>query len=306
MLSQNFITRLSTRYQELSEADKQKISGRVIPKTQKAMVTAFSLYANMVERGTNKDELVDPNSPFNMENVRASIENQDKEFSFIYDKDGRLIGWAKGDEGSVKSGYIPGSLRGGVDIHNHPTKVDRPLGMSYSPADFISYHTAGTAVGIVYAREGEYRVTMPPDFDLKHSKKSVEIAANTLEKTYSMIVAVMNESIYGKMDKSRNEAFMAGAKMMNEETKKLCDSFGIKFEFKPNKGFEWLSGSGGPPPKDLPAFKTVDSRTPHLDNFKPNITTARGFKVGEAVSVKPPRKPRTKTQEPPPSNYYRI
>ena len=308
MLDQRFISRLSVRYDELSERDKQKVEGRKIPSGQKAMLQAFTIYGKLVETGKGKDELFDPSSPFNLDNVRKSIENQDKEFSFIYDKDARLVGWKKGDEGSVKSGFIPGSLRGGIDIHNHPVKIDRPLGLSFSAADLISYHKSGVGVGIVYSREGEYRVTIPPSFE-KYDKRLLRIVTETLEIAQNAITSAMNRSIYDTMVASRNEGHMVAARMMNAKTKELCDTLGIKFEFKPNKGYEWISsGEKVPPPKNLPDFKVIDTARPHIDNFKPERTTARGFTIGEVKDLRKPRtpKPPKEPQEPTNNNYFRL
>jgi hypothetical protein len=308
MLDQRFISRLAVRYDELSERDKQKVDSRNIPNGQKSMLRAFTIYGKLVETGKNKDELFDPSSPFNLDNVRKAVENQDREFSFIYDKDARLVGWKKGDEGSVESGFIPGSLRGGVDIHNHPVKIDRPLGLSFSPSDFVSYHKSGVALGIVYSREGEYRVTLPPSFEA-YDKKALRIFSEALDIQQNMITSAMNRAIYDTMKASRNEAFMVAARMMNAKTKDFCDTLGIKFEFKPNKGYEWISsGEAVPPPKNLPDFKVVDTARPHIDNFKPERTTARGFTIGEAKDLRKPNppKPKKEPQEPSNNNYFRL
>ena len=278
------------------------------------------------------DEMNDPASPFNLANIKQAITNQAREFSYQYDANGQLVTWAKGERGRVRSYNLPGMLRGGVDVHNHPTEDERPFGWTFSDTDFLSYRNSGVAVGLVYAREGEYRLDFTPEYSQK-SRLVVEaemFGFNTrIQAIQSAAQGVLFNAI--RMNPSMNikslhEAVskMAGMVML-AETESTAKSLGAKFTFKPNKGYEdWK-----PLPVNLrdtksqgEAFKAALSpspehkiqsgrKPPHLVSFvPPPVVTARGFTIGEARDVKAPRKPRTpKPKEEPPqtsSNYYRL
>jgi hypothetical protein len=278
------------------------------------------------------DEMNDPTSPFNLKNIKQAITNQVREFSYQYDANGQLVTWAKGERGRVRSYNLPGMLRGGVDVHNHPTEEERPFGWTFSDSDFLSYQKSGVAVGLVYAREGEYRLDLPAEYSKKsrfeveaemigfNSRiKSIQSAAqsvlfNAIRMNPSMSVKGLHEAV----------SKMAGMVML-AETENTAKNLGVKFTFKPNKGYEdWkpLYANLRDEQKAGEAFKAslapspehrIDNgrKPPHLVTFvPPPVVTARGFKIGEAKDVKAPRKPRTpKPKEEPPqtsNNYYRL
>ena len=302
--------RRAVRFSELSETDKQKFAERG-HFTGKNSSRSLDAYAAMVEAGTNKDEFTDPKSPFNYDNLKQAITNQEREFSYGFDKDGRLVNWARGDKGSASTRYLPGSLRGGVDVHNHPVTEDRPLGLSFSHTDIITYHNSGIGLGLVFSREGEYRVQCPPDFE-KRSKGEVAAAVAQYKSNLGLVWMATHQAIAQGIPKDK--AYMVSARMFNEEATKMANKLGIKFEFKPNKGYEWISNGEQTPPPSIPAFKTASKLWPHEETFKPPVaTTNRGFRIGEVKNVRQPRKvatpapaPKPKQEPSSPTNYFRL
>ena len=279
------------------------------------------------------DDMNDPTSPFNLANIKQAITNQVREYSYQYDANGQLVAWAKGERGRVRSYNLPGMLRGGVDVHNHPTEEERPFGWTFSDSDFLSYQKSGVAVGLVYAREGEYRLDLPPEYS-KKSRFAVEAEMYDFTARIKAVQSAANSVLFNaiRMNPSMSSKvlFEAVCKMagmvMLAETEKVAKNLGVKFSFKPNKGYEdWKSL-----PVDLrdtnaqgEAFKAALSpspehkiqnvrKPPHLITFvQPPTVTARGFTIGEAKDVKAPRKPRTpktpkEPQEKSNNNYYRL
>jgi hypothetical protein len=287
------------------------------------------------------DEMNDPASPFNLANLKQGITNQAREFCYQFDANGQLVTWAKGERGRVRTYSLPGMLRGGVDVHNHPTEEGdsdggRPFGWTFSDADFVSYNRSGVAVGLVYSREGEYRLDFTPEYSQK-SRISIETEMydfnsriRAVQMAASNVLSIAIRINKGIKVKQLHEAVskMAGM-MMLAETEKTAKNLGAKFTFTPNKGYEdWK-----PLPVDLrdtksqsEAFKAAmvpspehkvnnGRKPPHLTTFTaPPVVTARGYTIGEAKDVKAPRKPR-KPREPkaeptqstqPNNNYYRL
>lgn len=307
MLDTSSLSRRATRFNEMSEADKQKFAKRGHFRGQDEAKAIYA-YAAMVEAGTNKDEFTDPRSPYNYDNLKATITDQQREFTYVFDKDGRLVNWARGDEGSASATFMPGSLRGGIDVHNHPVSENRPLGLSFSLPDITTYHTSGVGLGIVFAREGEYRLQCPPEFE-KLSKADVLMACTDYKRELNLIWMASNKAIASGIPKDK--AYMVNARMFNEATTKLANQLGIKFQFIPNKGYEWISSGEQTPPPSIPEFKTSKKLWPHEANFKPPVaTTARGFRVLEPKPAKRQKKvaaPVQPQQEPPSNNdYFRL
>lgn len=293
----------------LNEAEKQKAMERGHFSSTNDRNNGIRAYSKMVIDGVGKDEFVDPKSPFNYENLKASLPSESREFSFVYDKDGRLISWNRGQPGAVRTSYLPGSLRGGIDVHNHPVEADRPLGLAFSDADILSYHKSGAGLGIVFSREGEYRVKLPPDFE-KLDRYKVEKATTNYTKNQQLIWRAIDASIASGVPKDK--AYMVGARMFNEEAEKLSQVLGLQFEFKPNNGYEWISNGDKTTPPSPPAFANTSRLRPHKDNFvPPPAVTSRGYTIGEPKNVKAPRKPRTpkpkqEPKEPSNNNYFRL
>ena len=295
----------------LNEAEKQKAMERGHFASTNDRNNGIRAYSKMVIDGVGKDEFVDPKSPFNYENLKASLPSESREFSFVYDKDGRLISWNRGEPGAVRTSYLPGSLRGGIDLHNHPVEADRPLGLAFSDADILSYHRSGAGLGIVLSREGEYRVKLPPDFE-RLDRYKVERATNNYTKNQQLIWRAIDASVAGGVPKDK--AYMVGARMFNEEAEKLSQELGLQFEFKPNKGYEWISNGDKTTPPAPPAFANTSRLRPHKDNFvPPPAVTNRGFRIGEVKNVRQPRKvatpapaPKPKQEPSSPTNYFRL
>jgi hypothetical protein len=288
------------------------------------------------------DEMNDPASPFNLANLKQALTNQAREFCYQFDANGQLVTWAKGERGRVRTYNLPGMLVGGVDVHNHPSeegspgKSGRPFGWTFSDADFLSYRKSGVAVGLVYSREGEYRMDFPPEYS-KRSRYELESSMAVYNARFTAIQQAAQRVLYdaaiSRPDlnvKSLYESVnkMAGVMMLGL-TEDTCAKLGVKFTFTPNKGYEdWKptkvdlgdakaqQGLFGSMTKPSPEFKILNGRKPpHLTTFTaPPVVTARGYTIGEAKDVKAPRKPR-KPREPkteptqstqPNNNYYRL
>lgn len=279
------------------------------------------------------DQMNDPRSPFNLKNLKEALSNQSREFCYQFDANGQLVSWAKGTRGRVKSYNLPGMLRGGVDVHNHPSESERPFGWTFSDADFISYNRSGVAVGIVHSREGEYRLDIPPEFSQKSRivlEAETSVFKDRFMATQRAAQQVLYEAVRTRPDmniKSIHETVckLAGVIML-KDTEDFCQKLGIKFTFTPNKGYEDWKPLGidiydGPSTKSAfqslskasPEHKISSGRKPpHLASFKePPAVTARGYTIGEPRDVKAPRKPRTpkvkeEPQESSNNNYFRL
>jgi hypothetical protein len=284
------------------------------------------------------DEMNDPKSPFNLKNLKEALTNQSREFSYQFDANGQLVSWSKGEKGRVVSYYLPGMLKGGVDVHNHPSEEERPFGWTFSGADFQSYSRSGVAVGIVHAREGEYRLDFPDSFSQK-SREEVERLADDFDYRFNAIQSgaqmLLNGAIragVGQKDIPSLRAMLtavsrvAGQAML-AETERVAKQIGAKFTFTPNKGYEgWKpldvnAGTTTPQSAYMESIKTPPPehkivsglrKPPHLTTFKaPPAVTARGYIIGEPRDVKAPRKPRTpkpkeEPQESSNNNYFRL
>jgi len=288
-------------------------------------------------KGNN--EMNDPTSPFNLKNLKEALTNQSREFSYQFDANGDLVSWSKGTKGRVQSYYLKGMLKGGVDVHNHPSEKDRPFGWTFSGQDFISYNNSGVAVGIVHSREGEYRLDFPDSFS-QRSRAEVERMASDFDYRFNAIQSgaqmLLNKAISeGGRDGNpivslavllESVSRVAG-QLMLAETQKVAKQIGAKFTFTPNKGYEgWkpLSFSDDNETRERnfkeivanpsPEHKIVSGlrKPPHLTTFKaPPAVTARGYTIGEPRDVKAPRKPRTpkpkeEPQESSNNNYFRL
>jgi hypothetical protein len=308
MIDGQSVARRAVRFSELSEADKQKFADRG-HFTGKGITNSLNAYAAMVEAGTNKDEFTDPKSKYNYENLKAAITNQEREFSYSFDKDGRLINWSRGDGNSATTSYIPGSLRGGIDVHNHPVTESRTLGLSFSQPDINGYHNSGIGLAIVFSREGEYRLQLPPAFE-KLSKGEVAAATARYKTNLNLVWVAMHKSV--SEGTPQDKAYMVTARMFNEQTTKLANELGLKFQFIPNKGYEWISSGADGQVPSAPAFKTSRKLWPHEETFTPPpATTRRGFTIGKIRNVRQPKKVAPPVdapkQEPSkPNNYYTL
>lgn len=272
------------------------------------------------------DEMNDPTSPFNLKNIKEAITNQSREFCYQFDANGQLVSWAKGEKGRVRSYNLPGMLKGGVDVHNHPSEEGRPFGWTFSGADFVSYNRSGVAVGIVYSREGEYRLEFPESFS-KRNPAEIERLATMFDYKFAAIQdgasMVLNKALMDRVNAPLKVLHTAVSKLAGQimlaETERVAAQFGAKFTFKPNKGYEdwkplsldadentkqsaFKASLASPPPE----FKITSGRKPpHLTTFKePSPVTTRGFKIGKPRDVKP--KPKEEPQEPSNNNYYRL
>lgn len=283
------------------------------------------------------DEMNDPRSPFNLENLKVALTNQPREFCYQFDANGQLVSWAKGTKGRVRTYSLPGMMKGGVDVHNHPSEEGRPFGWTFSGADFVSYNNSGVAVGIVHSREGEYRLDLPEAFS-KKSRAEVERLASDFDYRFNAIQSgaqvILNKAI---LDGVKQKDFISmksmltavsrvAGQLMLAETEKMAATMGIKFTFTPNKGYEgWkplasdadektkqavFKDSVASPP---PEFKIASGRKPpHLTTFKePPIRIGGGFTIVGATDVRQPRKKREPKQAEPtqttsPNKYYNL
>ena len=192
-----------------------------------------------------KDELNDPKSPFNLKNLRESLTKQSREFCYQFDANGELVSWAKGSKGTVHSFSLPGQMKGGTDIHNHPSEADRPYGWTFSDNDFMSYARSGVAVGIVFAREGEYRLDLPESYSkLTPAKLAEELAFYSTKNSaiqyaaQKMLVSVIHAYPNVGLDKLESSVAKVAGKLMLASTEDLCEKIGVKFTFTPNNGYE--------------------------------------------------------------------
>lgn len=279
------------------------------------------------------DEMNDPRSPFNLENLKVALTNQPREFCYQFDANGQLVSWARGTKGRVKTYCLSGMLKGGVDVHNHPSEDVRPFGWTFSGADFISYNRSGVAVGIVHSREGEYRLDFPESFSQRSSAEVERMASNfdyKFNSIQSAASAILFKALTDRVNAPTAVLLTAVSRVVGQimlaETEKMAADMGAKFTFKPNKGYEgWkplpfdadentkqavFKDSVATPP---PEFKIASGRKPpHLTTFnEPPLVTARGFTIGKATNVRQPRKKREPKQEEPtkptsPNKYYNL
>jgi hypothetical protein len=271
------------------------------------------------------DEMNDPKSPFNLDNLKKALTNQSREFCYQFDANGQLLSWAKGTKGRVKSYNLPGMLRGGVDVHNHPSDYgdERPFGWTFSDADFLSYNRSGVAVGIVHSREGEYRMDLPPDY-AKRSRSDLEAYMSVYTVRFNAIQragqAILFDAIKRYPEMNTNNLHesvckMAGV-MMLKLTEDTCNKLGVKFTFKPNPGYEeWqpkkvdLFDTQGQQElfkslsKPSPDFKIARGRVPHLESF---VAPKSAPAETAPKKTRQPRQPKPAEPTPTNNNYFRL
>jgi hypothetical protein len=232
------------------------------------------------------DDLNDPKSPFNLKNLRESLTKQSREFCYQFDANGELVSWSKGNKGQVASFSLPGQMKGGTDIHNHPSDAASPYGWTFSDNDFMSYARSGVAVGIVFSREGEYRLDLPESYSkLSTSKLAEELADYSVKNSaiqyaaQKMLVSVIQAYPNVGLDKLESSVAKVAGKLMLASTEDLCAKIGVNFTFTPNKGYEtWkplrMDGAAEND-KDFkenianpsPLHTIVNHRIPHMKAF---------------------------------------
>lgn len=259
-------------------------------KLKRGEESLFILAAKLKERldGLVKDpnwkgnnDAMDPKSQYSLDNIKRTVTNEVNEHSYSFDKDGRFLGWASGTPGRVATPTLPGVMDGGIDVHNHPSRADRPLGLPFSDGDFISYSQSKVALGVVFAREGEYRMELP--------KGGVVINKQLLSVYRTQVQAAFRfaESEFIKQGGGSPEKLARlQHTLIQERCIATCAAMGIKYSFKPNPGFEELA----------PGAKFVADKGPMPAFTMKN--TKKGPHTLPREGEPAPRKARTATRKP--------
>ena len=146
---------LKNNWNQFTKAERDAILNKGEATIEYVYLRRYQIYMDE-KKGIIRNDKDDPKFRFNLEKKVEDWRHAEVEFYVMFDNKGRFLGYNIGDHAEVNSVFFKGTLVGGHTMHNHPTKEDRPLGLSFSAPDLTSIRGEGTRNFEVTTAEGRY------------------------------------------------------------------------------------------------------------------------------------------------------
>ena len=198
-------------------------------------------------KGKFKNDADDKNFKFSLDKLMESWKHGQVEMLAVYDKHNRFLGYSVGNGDSVKGNIFVGMMAGGKSIHIHPTTKEAPLGGSFSRQDFFSLRASGEKTMIVTTREGVYTLEAPSGKP-RIKNKDVNTAWVKLDTVRVLNRNYFDSNLGGirKKDGSKKDEYLVIQwRDHHHAVQQLAQQVGLKYTFKPRKGYEFLTSTNG-------------------------------------------------------------
>ena len=155
------------------------------------------------------------------------MKNNEVEYGYLIDKNGRVVAGARGTKHSVAIAYN-GSEEGFDLTHNHPSGY----GGTFSGAD-ISHLTEAKLHSIrAVAREGTYSMTARKNADYEGLNRALAKDLNKVSKSGGAKASKANAT-----GKTKNEVRKAYVDELHKWYQKNANKYGFTYSFKANKSY---------------------------------------------------------------------
>lgn len=195
------------------------------------------------KKGKVKNDENDKNFKFSMNKLIERWKNGEVELIACFDKKGRFIGFHQGNEDTVTANIFYGMLAGGSSVHIHPTNKNKPLGFSFSRKDFLTMRDYGMKKMVVTTREGTFTLEAPSG---RNKVKNINVNEEFVYIATQRQLGInkFDEKFGGHIDPStgrmKDTLRIIQWRDHHEGVAKIASRAGLKYTFKPNKGYEFL------------------------------------------------------------------